>query len=203
MEASIKSEHSNKHKLAEEAANDRTLFGFWIYLMTDLLMFAILFATYIVLHGNTVGGPGGKELYKLPTALQETLLLLTSSFTCGLGMIAARRGDKTRVLAWFGVTFLLGLAFLGLELQEFSEFIAEGHTMRTNAFFSAFFTLVGTHGLHITSGLLWMGTTLLYVMKRGLNEHMVRKLALLSLFWHFLDIVWIFIFTIVYLGAFV
>lgn len=187
----------------EEAANDRVMFGFWVYLMTDLLMFAVLFAVYAVLHGNTLGGPSDRDLFSLPLALQETLLLLTSSFTCGIGMIAARAGHKNRVLVWFGITFLLGLAFLGLELKEFAEFIHEGHTLRSNAFLSSFFVLVGTHGLHIISGLLWMAITLAFVLVRGLNSHMVRKLALLSLFWHFLDIVWIFIFTIVYLRAFV
>jgi cytochrome o ubiquinol oxidase subunit III len=187
----------------EAAVNDRVMFGFWVYLMTDLLMFSVLFAVYAVVHGNTAGGPTGRELFSLPAALQETLLLLTSSFTCGLGMIAARRGIKKQVLFWFGITFVLGLMFLGLELKEFTEFFHEGHTMQSSAFMSSFFTLVGTHGLHITSGLLWMGITLSYVWKRGLNPYMVRKLALLSLFWHFLDIVWIFIFTIVYLGAFV
>lgn len=188
---------------AEIAATDRVMFGFWVYLMTDLLMFAVLFAVYAVLHGNTVGGPSDRDLFSLPLALQETLLLLTSSFTCGIGMIAARQGNKKQVLTWFGITFALGVMFLTLEVKEFAELIHHGHTMGVNAFLSSFFTLVGTHGLHITSGLLWMAITLIYVIKRGLNSHMVRKLALLSLFWHFLDIVWIFIFTIVYLRAFV
>jgi cytochrome o ubiquinol oxidase subunit 3 len=187
----------------QEASNDRVMFGFWVYLMTDLLMFAVLFAVYAVLHGNTVGGPSGHELFSLPLALKETLLLLTSSFTCGLGMLAAQRGSKKQVLFWFGITFALGLTFLSLELKEFTELIHEGHTWRTNAFLSSFFALVGTHGLHITSGLLWMAITCGFVFKRGLNSHMVRKLAMLSLFWHFLDIVWIFIFTVVYLRAFV
>lgn len=187
----------------EEAANDRVMFGFWVYLMTDLLMFAVLFAVYAVLHGNTIGGPAGRDLFRLPLVLAETLILLTSSFTCGLGMIAARAGFKKQVLTWFGITFALGLTFLGLELMEFAELIHEGHTISTNAFFSSFFTLVGTHGIHIISGLLWMAIILIYIVKRGLSGHMVRKLALLSLFWHFLDIVWIFIFTFVYLGAFV
>ncbi len=187
----------------EEAANDRVMFGFWVYLMTDLLMFSVLFAVYAVLSGNTLGGPTGRDLFSLPLALAETLILLTSSFTCGIGMIAARGGNKKQVLSWFGLTFILGLMFLGLELNEFSKFIHEGHTISTNAFFSSFFTLVGTHGLHITSGLLWMAIILGFVMKRGLNSHLVRKLTLLSLFWHFLDIVWIFIFTFVYLRAFV
>jgi cytochrome o ubiquinol oxidase subunit 3 len=186
----------------EEAANDRVMFGFWVYLMTDLLMFSVLFGVYAVLHSNNVGSPAGRDLFKLPLALQETLLLLTSSFTCGIGMLAARRNDKSNTLLWFGITFVLGALFLGLELSEFSSFFAEGHTLKSNAFLSSFFVLVGTHGLHITSGLLWMAITMGYIAKRGLNKHMVRKLALLSLFWHFLDIVWIFIFTVVYLGAY-
>lgn len=187
----------------EVAANDRVAFGFWVYLMTDLLMFAVLFATFAVLRDSTYGGPSGRELFSLPFVLIETFILLTSSFTAGIGMLAARLGNKNQVLAWFGITFLLGLSFLGMELYEFAEFIHEGHTWQASASLSAFFTLVGTHGLHITSGLLWMATTMIFIWKRGLNEHMVRKLGLLSLFWHFLDIVWIFIFTIVYLMAFV
>lgn len=194
---------ANEELKHEQVANERIMFGFWIYLMTDLLMFGILFAAYAVLNGNTVGGPGGRELFGLPLALAETLILLTSSFTCGIGMIAARRGNKNQVLLWFSVTFLLGLAFLTLELTEFAKFIHEGHTITSNAFLSSFFSLVGTHGLHITSGLLWMLITMIFVAVRGLNSHMVRKLSMLSLFWHFLDIVWIFIFTIVYLRAFV
>jgi len=184
-------------------ANERVGFGFWVYLMTDLLMFSVLFATFAVLRGNTFGGPTGRELFSPSVALTETLILLTSSFTAGIGMLQARRGNKTQVLVWFGITFALGLAFLGLEIKEFAEFAREGHTPHSNAFMSAFFTLVGTHGLHITSGLLWMGTTLGFIWKRGLNAYLVRKLTLVSLFWHFLDIVWIFIFTIVYLMAFV
>ena len=196
--------HPLKHHIDHEVeANDRVMFGFWVYLMTDLLMFAVLFATYAVLHGNTLGGETGRELFSLPLALTETILLLTSSFTVGIAMVMAREGKKAQTLLWFGITFALGLAFLGLELKEFAEFIHEGHTMQSNAFLSSFFVLVGTHGLHITSGLLWMAITLVVVMKRGLNQHLVRKLSMLSLFWHFLDIVWIFIFTIVYLRAFV
>ena len=195
-ELAIKTDH-------EAEAEDRTMFGFWVYLMTDLLMFSVLFAVYAVLHGNVAGGETGAELFSMPLALAETLVLLTSSFICGLGMIAARKRQLNWTLILFGITFVLGLAFLGMELSEFTQFIHEGHTLRGNAFLSSFFVLVGTHGLHITSGLLWMGITLVYVAKRGLNPHLVRKLALLSLFWHFLDIVWIFIFTVVYLRAFV
>ncbi len=187
----------------EEAANDRAMFGFWVYLMTDLLMFGILFAVYSVLHNNTNGGESGKELFSLPIALTGTLLLLTSSFTAGIAMLAARGGKKSQTLLWFLITFILGLAFLGLELFEFIELAHEGHTLTVNAFLSSFFVLVGTHGLHITFGLLWMGITLIFVIKRGLDKHLLRKLAMLSLYWHFLDIVWIFIFTLVYLRAFI
>ena len=192
------------HHLDHEAvADERAMFGFWVYLMTDLLMFAVLFAVYAVLHNNTAGGEAGHHLFSLPLALTETLLLLTSSFTVGIAMIAARKGNTKQTLIWFGITFLLGLAFLALEIKEFSTLISEGNTLRSNAFMSSFFVLLGTHGLHISFGLLWMATTMCYIVKRGLNRHMVRKLTMLSLFWHFLDIVWIFIFTIVYLGAFV
>lgn len=195
--------HNTHHEKLEAEATDRAMFGFWVYLMTDLLMFAILFAVYSVLHGKTMGGETGRELFSMPLALSETLLLLTSSFTVGIAMLMARRGDKAKTLLWFGITFLLGFAFLCIELYEFAEFIHEGLTLTTNAFMSSFFVLVGTHGLHITSGLLWMAVVLAYTVKRGLTKDIVRKMAMLSLFWHFLDVVWIFIFTVVYMGAFV
>jgi cytochrome o ubiquinol oxidase subunit 3 len=197
-------DHSmSHHEKLEAEATDRSLFGFWVYLMTDLLMFAVLFACYAVLHNNTAGGESGSELFVLPLALAGTIILLTSSFTCGVAMINARLGKKRQTLLWLGITFLLGVAFLALELKEFAEFIGEGHTMQSNAFLSAFFVLVGTHGLHILSGLLWMAIIMIYTLKRGLTTTILRKLGMFSLFWHFLDIVWIFIFTVVYLGAFV
>lgn len=192
------STNSNHHKLAE----DRALFGFWVYLMTDLLMFAILFAVYVVLKGSVLNGETDKELFSAPLALLETILLLTSSFTSGIGMYFARVNRKNQLLVWFGITFILGAVFLSLELKEFAQLVGEGHTLKSNAFLSAFYILVGTHGAHIFSGLLWMIIVLFFVQKRGLNIHLVRKLSMLSLFWHFLDIVWIFIFTVVYLGAF-
>jgi len=187
----------------EAAADDRTMFGFWVYLMTDLLMFAVLFAVYAVLRDSTFGGPTASDLLNPDLALIETLLLLTSSFTVGIGMLAAKQLKKDQVMLWFGITFVLGIAFLSLELYEFYELIHEGHTMQSSAFLSAFFVLLGTHGIHIISGLLWMGIILVFVAKRGLTRSNVRKLALLSLFWHFLDIVWIFIFTVVYLMPFI
>lgn len=177
----------------------KTLFGFWTYLMTDVVLFASLFATYAVLRNSTAGGPSGADIFDLPFVLVETILLLTSSFTCGLALLAARRGNKALTLAWFSITAAFGLAFLGMELYEFQHLIAEGDSWRRSGFLSAFFTLVATHGLHITVGLLWIGVMLANVFKHGLTAANVRRLTLLSMFWHFLDIIWIFIFTFVYL----
>ena len=188
-------QHSNKHH--DDSA--KTIFGFWVYIMTDCLLFASLFATYAVLHRNTAGGDSGAELFSLPYVLFETILLLTSSFTCGLAMLAVHKRDKDMTLIWLAITGFLGLTFLGLELNEFAHLYNEGNSWQRSGFLSAFFTLVGTHGLHITSGLLWLGVLVFQVIKRGFTPGVVRRLALFSLFWHFLDIVWIFIFTFVYL----
>lgn len=177
----------------------KTLFGFWVYLMTDIVLFATLFATFVVLRDSTYGGPAGGELFSLPFVLAETLILLTSSFTAGLGLLAAYRDKSRQVIVWFTLTFLLGVAFLGLEISEFAHLKSEGHGWGASAFLSAFFTLVGTHGLHITAGLIWMLVMIKQVMERNLVRPVVRRLTMLSLFWHFLDIVWIFIFTVVYL----
>jgi cytochrome o ubiquinol oxidase subunit 3 len=181
------------------SSEDTTVFGFWVYLMTDCVLFASLFATYAVLRTNTFGGPSGAELFRLPFVLMETLILLTSSFTCGLGMLAAHRSNKSQVLAWFGATFVLGAAFLAMELYEFHHLISEGNSFQRSGFLSSFFTLVGTHGLHITAGLVSMLVVLGYLIKRGFTPATLRGLTCFSLFWHFLDIVWIFIFTLVYL----
>ncbi len=187
--------------MGKHDTNDKTIFGFWVYLMTDLIVFAALFATFAVLRNNTFGGPGGREIFNMPNVLIETLILLTSSFTAGLAILSAHRNDKNQVIFWFGITFLLGLAFLTMELTEFRKLVAEGNSWQRSGFLSSFFTLVGTHGLHITAGLVWMAVLLIKVVISGLNSSNTRKLTLLSLFWHFLDIVWIFIFTIVYLTA--
>ena len=184
----------NKHD-----TKDKVVFGFWIYLMTDLVMFAALFAAFAVLRGNTFGGPDGREIFNLPSVLAETLILLTSSFTVGLGMLAANQKNKNQTLAWFGLTFLLGISFLFMEVKEFSRLLAEGHGPQISAFLSSFFTLVGTHGLHIAVGLFWLIILFIKIWRDDLNTNSLRQLTLLSLFWHFLDIVWIFIFTIVYL----
>ena len=183
----------------EAKATEKTVFGFWVYLMTDCVLFAALFATYAVLHNSTFGGPNGHELFKLPYVLVETMALLTSSFTCGLAVLSAQRRDRQQVLLWLAVTFLLGATFLGLELTEFRHMVLEGNSWRRSGFLSSYFTLVGTHGAHITFGLIWMAVTMWFVRAKGLTHGMLKRLTLLSLFWHFLDIVWIFIFTIVYL----
>jgi cytochrome o ubiquinol oxidase subunit 3 len=174
-------------------------FGFWVYLMTDCVLFASLFATYAVLHNNTFGGPGAQELFSMPFVLTETLILLTSSFTCGLAIVGAQMQRRNLIFVGLGLTFLLGLAFLGMELSEFSHLVQEGHSWRTSGFLSAFFTLVGTHGAHITVGLLWIVVSLLQIAKRGITTQTARRLTLMSMFWHFLDIIWILIFTLVYL----
>lgn len=180
-------------------ADNRSLFGFWVYLMTDCVLFATLFATFIVMRGNTAGGPAGSDLFSLPYVLAETLILLTSSFTAGLSMIALSRQRKRQVLLWLAVTFALGVAFLTMEFIEFHNLAAEGNSFRRSGFLSAYFTLVGTHGLHIAVGLLWMGVLAWRLRAQSLNQAMARRLTMLNMFWHFLDIVWIFIFSVVYM----
>lgn len=187
------------HSDAHLEVTHRTLFGFWVYLMTDCILFATLFATYAVLHDNTFGGPSGRDLFSPPFALAETLLLLCSSFTCGIAMLDIQPAHKKRLLGWFGLTFLLGVAFLTLELTEFTRFVQEGHSWERSAFLTSFFTLVATHGLHISMGLLWMLVLLVPVWRHGLTPVSIKRLTCLRFFWHFLDVVWIFIFTIVYL----
>lgn len=177
----------------------KSVFGFWVYLMTDCVLFASLFATYAVLHNNTFGGPSGKQLFSLHYVLTETIILLTSSFTCGLASLAVDKKQMKQVIGWFSITFLLGATFLGMELHEFSHLAKIGDSWQRSGFLSSYFTLVGTHGLHITIGLFWMVVLLVQLYKRGFTKGVIRRLTLLSMFWHFLDIIWIFIFTVVYL----
>lgn len=184
-------------RLQEERAEDRaTIFGFWVYLMTDLVLFASLFATYAVLHVMTT--PGTLPHASLST-LAETVLLLTSSLACGFSLLWAQAGERGRALAWAGATLTLGAAFLALELAEFRTLMLAGHGPQASGVLSAFFTLVGTHGLHILVGLLWGACLMGVIASRGLTRKTLRALSLWSMFWHFLDIVWIFIFTLVYL----
>lgn len=187
-----------EHPRAKENESKLTL-GFWIYLMTDCVLFASLFATYAVLRNNTAGGSSSLQLFNLHTALSETLILLTSSFVCGLAMLAIQRKDRHKTLLALGITFVLGLTFLTIELAEFRHLGVEGNSWRSSGFLSAFFTLVGTHGLHILGGLIWLAVMITQVARKGLTAGNSRKLMLFSLFWHFLDIIWIFIFTLVYL----
>jgi cytochrome o ubiquinol oxidase subunit 3 len=174
-------------------------FGFWIYLMSDLIIFATLFATFVVLGRNYAGGPTGKELFDLPYTLGETLFLLCSSATCGLTMLAVHDGRQKRVLLGLAVTFLLGLGFVLMEIHEFHGLVAAGFGPDKSAFLSSFFTLVGTHGTHVTFGLIWMAVMLAQVALKGLTSPVQSRLMRLSMFWHFLDVVWIGIFSIVYL----
>lgn len=174
-------------------------FGFWLYIMSDLVLFGAVFATYAVLGHNYAGGPTGRELFHLPYAFLETILLLLSSFTYGIAMLGMHNDKKDLVLIWLTVTFLLGLGFIGMEINEFHALILAGNGPRRSAFLSAFFTLVGTHGSHVTCGLIWMAVMVGQIITKGLTPPVQSRLLRLSIFWHFLDIVWVGVFTIVYL----
>lgn len=175
------------------------VFGFWIYLMSDCILFASLFATYAVLVNGTAGGPSGKDIFELPFVLVETFCLLFSSITYGFAMQGMNKGNKAAVNGWLFLTFLFGLGFIGMELYEFHHLIAEGYGPQRSGFLSGFFALVATHGLHVTCGLIWILTMMVQVSRRGLTEVNKTRLMCLSLFWHFLDVVWICVFTVVYL----
>ncbi len=177
----------------------KTYMGFWIYLMSDCLIFATLFATYAVLKNSTFGGPTSKDIFELSTAFTETMILLASSVTCGFAVLASLKNKWKSVLVWLGLTFLLGASFLAIELHEFYGLISEGNSWQRSAFLSGFFALVGTHGLHVTFGLLWLIVMAAQIFYQKINKDTFRRLVLFSLFWHFLDLVWIFIFTFVYL----
>ena len=180
-------------------AGGSTMLGFWLYLMSDCLIFAMLFASYGVYGASYAGGPGPKELFDLKLVALNTAMLLFSSITYGFAMIATDEKKIGATQLWLAVTALFGAAFLGIELYEFSHLIHEGAGPQRSAFLSAFFTLVGTHGLHVTFGLIWLFVLMAQVAKRGLVAANVRRLQCLSLFWHFLDVVWIGVFTFVYL----
>ncbi|GGF05464.1 cytochrome o ubiquinol oxidase subunit III [Aliidongia dinghuensis] len=193
--------HGPTHGHDDHAHDDgsKTVLGFWIYLMSDCLIFSVLFATFGVLSANTAGGPSGRELFDLPYVGGETLLLLISSFTFGLAVLAMQAGRQGQVIAWLAVTFLFGAGFIGMEVQEFIHLVDEGAGPGRSAFLSAYFTLVGTHGLHVTAGLLWLAVMMHQVMRFGLDGVVRRRVACLSLFWHFLDLIWICVFSFVYL----
>jgi cytochrome o ubiquinol oxidase subunit III len=186
------------HEEATEAFEQRA-FGFWLYLMSDAIIFALLFATYAVMVGNTAGGPNGQALFSLSHAFGETLMLLVSSITFGFATAAMTAGNRTALIRWLLVTFVLGVIFVAMEISEFSGMVAVGAGPDRSGFLSAFFTLVGTHGLHVSAGLIWILVMAAQVMIKGLTPPVVSRLLRLGLFWHFLDIVWIGIFSVVYL----
>jgi len=177
----------------------KTVLGFWLYLMTDCILFASLFATYAILHTSTFGGPSPRDLYSLSSSFTETMLLLFSSLACGFSMLSAKENKKNRTVIWLIVTFILGVSFIAFELHEFNQLIQEGNSWERSAFLSSFFALVGTHGLHVSVGLLWMAVMIMQILACGLTVDTFRRLVVFSLFWHFLDVIWIFIFSFVYL----
>jgi cytochrome o ubiquinol oxidase subunit III len=190
-----------RHHAADELAFKRIVvgYGFWIFLLSDIVMFSALFAAYAVLVGATAGGPSGRELFNLGNVGIETACLLLSSFTCGLASIGARMRNGLWFYGAMAATFLLGVAFLAIELHEFMNMIALGAGPTRSAFLSAFFTLVGCHGLHVTAGLLWLLTMMAQVFAKGYRPDILRRVLCFSLFWHALDIVWVALFTVVYL----
>ncbi|AKQ54624.1 cytochrome o ubiquinol oxidase subunit III [Bordetella hinzii] len=191
--------HSHEAHHGHHDDGSKTVFGFWVYLMSDLLIFSVLFATFAVLSNATAGGPHGRDLFDLKFVLVETMLLLISSFTFGVAMLNMYAGKANKVIAWLLITFLFGAGFIAMELYEFQHLIHEGAGPGRSAYLSAFFFLIGTHGLHVTAGLLWIIIMVDMVRRHGLDGVNKRRLACLSLFWHFLDIVWICVFTFVYL----
>ena|SRR5689334_3463537 len=174
-------------------------YGFWLFVLSDIVLFSALFATYASLVHATDGGPTANQLFHRDLVAVETMALLVSSFVCGLAMIAAKRRHMMWTQAWLLLTGLLGLVFLFIELSEFAGMIAEGAGPQRSAFLSSFFTLVGCHGLHVTCGLLWLGTMMAQIWAKGFQQHIIRRLLCFSIFWHALDIIWVAIFTIVYL----
>ena len=182
-----------------ERVIDERAYGFWIYLMSDAIIFALLLATFVVMSHNTADGPGGQTLFRLPHTFAKTMLLLASSTTFGFASVAISAGQRRRALAWLSVTFLLGLGFVAMGISEFYGMAAAGAGPWRSGFLSAFFTLVGTHGTHVSVGLVWIVLSGCEVALRGLNPFVASRLCRLGLFWHFLDIVWIGIFSVVYL----
>lgn len=190
---------AHSHEQGHEDAGSLRIFGFWIYLMTDCILFATLFAGYAVLRDSVAGGPSTVDIFELPYVLAETMLLLFSSITYGYAMLAMNRNEPAHVIRWLGLTFLLGLGFLGMEVNEFHHLIQQGNGPDRSAFLTAFFTLVGTHGAHVATGLIWMVVLMAQVRSKGIVSSTSTRLSCLSLFWHFLDVVWICVFTVVYL----
>jgi cytochrome o ubiquinol oxidase subunit 3 len=190
-----------RQHVAHELASKRIIvgYGFWVFLLSDIIMFSAFFATYAVLVGNTAGGPSGRDLFNVGNVGLETACLLLSSFTCGLASIGARMHNGYWFYGAMAATFILGAAFLGIEIHEFAGMVARGAGATRSAFLSAFFTLVGCHGLHVTAGLLWLLTMAAQVFAKGYRADILRRILCFSLFWHTLDIIWVALFTVVYL----
>ncbi|MFC4560031.1 cytochrome aa3 quinol oxidase subunit III [Virgibacillus kekensis] len=179
--------------------NDLNIFGFWVFIAAEIMLFATLFTSYFALENRVGSGPSGAEIFEIIPVLMETIILLTSSFTIGLGVHAMRIGRIKAMKTFFVITLLLGLAFLGLEIEEFMLYIHEGATLQTSAFTAILMTTLGTHGAHVTFGLFWGAAILIQIKKRGLTPETANKSFIFSLYWHFLDVVWIFIFSFIYL----
>jgi len=194
LSETISSEESDHHDYAGD-----TLFGFWIYILSDCLLFGTLFATYAVFSNSFAGEIESGELFSLPFVLAETALLLLSSFTFGVAMLKANQDQLGAMGKWLGITFMLGLSFLIMELYEFYHFSHEGALLTTSAYWSAFYGLVATHGIHVLVGLVWMIVLFFHFKRDGFSSDNKTRLACLSLFWHFLDIIWICVFSVVYL----
>ncbi|MFE8694771.1 cytochrome aa3 quinol oxidase subunit III [Cytobacillus sp. FJAT-53684] len=179
--------------------NSLNIFGFWIFLGAEIMLFATLFTTYFTLEHRTGNGPTGAEIFEITPVLIETILLLTSSFVIGLGIHAMRLGKKKAMISFFSITLVLGLGFLGFEIFEFVHYVHIGAGLQTSAFTASLLTTLGTHGAHVTFGLFWGLSIILQVKKRGLTPETANKSFIFSLYWHFLDVVWIFIFSFIYL----
>jgi cytochrome o ubiquinol oxidase subunit 3 len=191
--------YSDSKELAHTDNEEIRTFGFWIYLMSDIILFSVLFAAYAVLGSNYADGPTPKELFSLPYVFVETMFLLLSNASCSSVLPAAEASKKIKVLSWLVVTFLLGAGFITMEINEFYRMIMENYGPERSGFLSSFFTLVGTHGFHVVSGLVWIGVMIGQVMTKGITVPVRSRLMRLSMFWHFLDIVWVGVFTLVYL----
>lgn len=183
--------------------NKMNILGFWIFLGAEIILFATLFAVFFVLSERYAGGPTPHDIFKIKDVLIETVLLLTSSFTCGIAIFEMRRSNVKGLLTWLIITLLLGAGFIFMEVSEFIHYVHEGATMQTSAFLSSFFVLLGTHGAHVSLGIGWATMIIIQIIKRGLNPVTARKTFIIGLYWHFLDVVWIFIFTFVYLARMV
>ena len=199
MQANVVTDGLHGEAASHSNRRGMTGFGFYLYLLSDCILFATLFAAFAVLHRSVADGPDGHHLFGLRNAFIETACLLTSSLTCGLAMLACDRRDAGSAKGFLAITFALGAVFLALELTEFARMIADGAGPNRSAFLSAFFTLVSTHGLHVTAGLVWIFILTLQLRQKGFTEAMVRRLFCFSLFWHVIDVVWIGVFSFVYL----